>query len=113
PGGAPRVDGAEDALPFRGDAKADPSPVLVRGLADDHPGGLETPHVLRHSRRRHPLERRELANADSRPALDREEKRGLATGDAERMNLPPQMTIELQENRPEPVRDGDGIGGCC
>src|SRR6266576_2480954 len=32
------------------------------------------------------------------------------------MNLSSQVAVELQENRPEPVRDGDGIGGggeCC
>src|SRR5204863_3518328 len=64
------------------------------------------------------LEGRELAYADPRPPLDREQEGGLPAGDAERMNLSPQVAVELQENRPEPVRDGDGIGGggggeCC
>jgi len=75
--------------------------------------GLESTDVFGHARCRHPLERRELTDADPGPALDREQQRGLPAGDPERMNFPPQVAVELQENRPEPVRDGDGIGGCC
>src|SRR5262249_1879187 len=98
---------------FGRDAEADPPAVVGRRLANDQARSLEAPDVLGHARRRHPLERGELADTDPGASLDREQQRGLTTGDTERVNLPPQMAVELQKNRPERVRDSDGIGGCC
>ena len=41
--------------------------------------------------------------------LDLDEQRDLAAGHAQRVNLAPELAVELQQHRPEPVGDGGGI----
>ena len=79
------------------------SPSTVAPL--DQAGLLEAADELRHSRDGHPLARRELADADPRRVLDLDQQRHLPAGDAERVDLAAQLPVELQQNRPEPVRE--------
>jgi len=46
----------------------------------------------------------------SRALSDRDEERDLPAGDAERVDLAPQVAVELQQHGPEPVRHRYGIG---
>jgi hypothetical protein len=55
------------------------------------------------------LRRGEVADADPGGVLDRHEERDLAAGDAERVNLPAELSGQPQERRPEPVGDLDFV----
>ena len=61
-----------------------------------------------HRRRGHPLALGELAHADPRRALDRDEQRDLAAGYAERVDLAAELAIELEEHRPQPFATATG-----
>src|SRR4051812_7790079 len=105
------LDRAEHLVP--GGSKGKPHAALVtldRGAL--HEACLLQPcDELRHTGDGHPLERGELAHADARPVLDLDEEPHLPAGHAEGMDLPPQLAVELQQNRAEPVRDLRGIEG--
>src|SRR5262249_19736384 len=75
----------------------------------DKAGVLELRDELGHARNRHPFDRGQLAHADPRPRLDLDEEPDLASGDAERVDLAPQLAVELQEHRSEPVGELDRI----
>ena len=91
--------------------QADAALVALDGRPLDEPGLLEPGDELRHAGHGHPLERGELADPDSRAVLDLNEERDLAAGDPERVDLAPELPVQVQEHRAEPVCEDGGIGG--
>ena len=78
--------------------------------AADEPCFLEPGDELRHPGHGHPLESGELAHPDSGMELDLNEERDLAAGDPERVDLPPELPVQVQENRAKAVCEDCGIG---
>ncbi len=110
PGGAAALHGEQDALAFLGQLESHTT--FVGKLAPgDKAGGLQTSDVLGHPGLRHPLALGERADADQRLGLDLVEERDLAAGDAQRVELAAQLAVQLEQDRPQPVGDGDGICG--
>ena len=109
PGGPAGAHRAQDALGLVGELDAHAAPVLA-DRASDETRRLEPCHVLGHARGRHPLAVGELADADPGRVPDRGEHRHLPGGDVERVKLATQVAMELQQNRPQPVRELDRIG---
>jgi hypothetical protein len=111
PGRPLRLDGAKDLVTRNGEGEADAALVALDRRALHEPGFLQARDELRHARNGHPLERRELAHPDSRPVLDLDEEADLASGHAERVDLTPQLAVELEEHGAKPVRKGGGVDG--
>src|SRR2546430_1400702 len=77
-----------------------------------HPAGLdELVDVARHARGAHALALGELVDADPGRVLDRDEERDLARRDPDGPRLAAQLPAEPEEGGPQPVREGDGVGG--
>ena len=90
----------------------EPNAALIArdGGAADEPCFLEPGDELRHPGHGYALEGGELAHADSRIDLDLNEERDLAAGDSERVDLPPELSVQVQENRAKPVCENCWIG---
>jgi hypothetical protein len=65
--------------------------------------------VVRHRGRRHALAGGELADADARRVLDRDEQRHLLRRNADLPSLPAQLAPNSKEGGPQLVGDGDSI----
>ena len=90
----------------------EPNAALIArdGGAADEPCFLEPGDELRHPGHGHALEGGELAHPNSRTELDLNEKRDLAAGDPERVDLPPELPVQVQENRAKAVCEDCWIG---
>jgi hypothetical protein len=71
----------------------------------DETGLLEARDVTGHGGRGHPLPGRELVDADAAAFADLDQQRDLAACDAERVALAAELAGELQQRRPQSVRD--------
>ena len=111
PGRPLRLHGPKDLVAPGREGEADPALVALDRGSLDEAGLLQARDELRHARNGHPLERRELAHPDSRPVLDLDEEADLASGHAERVDLTPQLAVELEEHGAKPVRKGGGVDG--
>jgi stage V sporulation protein K len=94
-----------------GEAQSDAALVALDRCTLDEAGFLEPGDELRHARHGDPLEGRQLSHADSGVLLDLHEQRDLAAGHTERMDLAPELAIELQKHRAEAVGEDCWIGG--
>ena len=84
--------------------------IALDGRSADEPCFLEPGDELRHPGHGHALEGGELAHPDSRTELDLNEERDLAAGDPERVDLPPELPVQVQENRAKAVCEDCWIG---
>ena len=83
--------------------------IALDRCAADEPCFLEPGDELRHPGHGHPLEGGELAHPDSWMELDLNEERDLAAGNPERVDLPPELPVQVQENRAKAVCEDCGI----
>ena len=114
PGRAPRANRAQDAVALVGHPERLAATVERIGRPPYEAGLLDPRDGDRHRRRRDPLARGELADADPRRLADQAEQGGLAAGDSERRRLAAQLTVQLEQNRPELTCDlGRRDVGCC
>src|SRR5580765_5803811 len=105
PGGPLRLDRSEHLVSGRRQGEADAALVACdRGTLDES-RLLEPRDELGHAGDGHPLDRGELSHADSGARLDLHEQPDLAACDAQGMDLAPQLPVELEQDRAEPVRD--------
>src|SRR5207248_8244119 len=100
PGGAARADAAQDALAVLGQGQPDAPAVGLARRARDEAVALEPVDVVRHRGWRDTLIRSELADADPRGVLDRDEERDLLGRDADLPGLAPELPPDLKEDRP-------------
>ena len=110
PGRPLRLDRAEDLLACGRERQADAALVSLDGRPLDEACLFEAGDELGHAGNRHPLERGQLADPDPGVALDLDEERDLAAGHAQRVDLAPELPVELEEHRAEPVGKDGGIG---
>ncbi len=93
----------------RSEGQPDAALVACDGRPLDEACLLQAGDELRHTWHGHALEAGELADPDPRPVPDLDEERHLAAGHTQGVNLPPELPVELQEHRAQPVRDGSGV----
>ena len=108
-GGALRADRLQRRAPFLGQGKRDPPGIVRRARAVDQACFLEPVEVPRDRRRGDALPRSQLLDAVVRIRLDGCEEPGLRGGDAVEVRLAAQCTRELEQRRPELVRDIDRL----
>ncbi len=109
PGGAAGAGRAQHAHALAGDAEADAAAVLGGAHPGDEARALQPVDVAGHGRCRHALMVGERPHSDVRVRADDVQKGRLAGGDPEPGQLPAQMPVELQEQRPQPVCEFQGI----
>ena len=80
------------------------------GVRVDEAVALEPVDVVRHRGRRDALLGRELADADARRVLDRDEERDLLGRDADGPGLAAQLPADAEQHRPQAVGEGQGVG---
>jgi hypothetical protein len=108
PGGAPAANGAQHLCPSRRQVEAD-APTVGRALALDQVRRFEAHEMAGHAGSRDTLALGKLGGSDAWVMLDLREQADLSAGDAERVDLSPQLAREPEQNRTKPVRNRDRI----
>src|SRR5689334_7630212 len=93
PGGALGLDRAQHLVARRRKREPDPTLVAFDRSPLDEAGLLQFGDELGHAWDGHPLDRSQLAHADSGPQLDLDEQADMASGDAERVDFPPELAV--------------------
>src|SRR5947209_361473 len=109
PGGAPGASGPEDAQAVVGQLEADAAAVDLAARAAHESAVLQAGERGRHRGCADALALRQVAHTDARVRTDDVEQCGLAARDAQRRQLATELAVELEEDGPKAIGDGDRI----